>query len=64
MLSIKNIISEPKFDFTWIIIIVILFSILIFGTYYIIKQCIQLRNKRRGEYYNIDNKDIPYESIN
>jgi hypothetical protein len=63
-LSIKNIISEPKFDFTWIIIIIILFSILIFGTYYIIKQCIQVKNKSRGNYYNINNNDVPYGSIN
>ena len=63
-LSIKNIISEPKFDFTWIIIIIILFSILIFGTYYIIKQCIQVKNKSRGKYYNINNNDAPYGSIN
>jgi hypothetical protein len=63
-LSIKNIISEPKFDFTWIIIIVILFSILIFGVYYIIKKFIQVKNKSRGNYYNNNNNDIPYGSIN
>ena len=64
VLSIKNIISEPKFDFTWIIIIVILFSILIFGVYYIIKKFIQVKNKSRGNYYNNNNNDIPYGSIN
>ena len=62
--SIKNIIVEPKFDFTWIIIIIILLSILIVGVYYIIKQCIQLKNKTSGKYYNINNRETPFGSIN
>lgn len=57
--SIKNIINEPKFDYTWIIIIFILFSIFIFGAYYIIKKCIQIKNESRGKYNIINNKKAP-----
>ena len=62
--SIKNTISEPKFDFTWIIIIIILLSILIFGAYYLFKQCIHVKNKSRGKDYNINSKEEPFGIIN
>ena len=45
----KGIKNEIKFDYTWIIIILILLSMLIFVIYFLIKVCINMKNNKNYE---------------
>ena len=61
--TVKRNINEFKFDYTWIIIILILLSMLIFSTYFLVKVYVNMKNNKENDFDEKD-KDLIIKSIN